>query len=248
MKQSSFFFAVASLRHSVHAHERSLRSAKAETQCTDTIGWVDSEGDGCDWYEANDSPYCPYYGNSYDGGMGVADDNCCFCAGTGAPSPAMTPWPSTNFNFEWPTYSPTVTQAPTTSAAPSNCIGNTAGWVDSYGDGCDWYEAMDLPGCPNYGRLYNGTMGFPDDNCCYCAGTGAPSPPTPTYPPVPMPTYHPSTTDPACGYGHVGDGVCTGAKLCCSVFGWCGYGDDYCGINKFVPLPTPAASPTETLV
>jgi hypothetical protein len=49
-----------------------------------TVGWVDIEGDGCDWYEANDLPGCPMWG-SFPGMdmMGVADDNCCFCAGTG---------------------------------------------------------------------------------------------------------------------------------------------------------------------
>ena len=72
----SFFFAVASMWHSVHAQEQS------ETQCVDTAGWVNSEGDGCDWYGANDLQGCPYYGYSWDGGMGVADDNCCFCAST----------------------------------------------------------------------------------------------------------------------------------------------------------------------
>jgi hypothetical protein len=76
MKQSVFLFAVAFMGHSVHAQEQT------ETQCVDTVGWVDSEGDGCDWYGANDLPACPYYGYSWDGGMGVADDNCCFCAGT----------------------------------------------------------------------------------------------------------------------------------------------------------------------
>ncbi len=64
------------------------------------------------------------------------------------------------------------TQAPTTSAAPSMCTGNTVGWVNLFGDGCDLYEAYDLPGCPYYGSLWDGDMGVADDNCCYCAGTG----------------------------------------------------------------------------
>jgi hypothetical protein len=64
------------------------------------------------------------------------------------------------------------TQAPTTSPAPSMCIGNTVGWVDLFGDGCYLYEAYDLPGCPYYGSLWDGGMGVADDNCCYCAGTG----------------------------------------------------------------------------
>ncbi len=53
--------------------------------CTgSTVGWVDIMGDGCDWYMAHELPGCPDYGNALelDGGMGVADDNCCFCAGS----------------------------------------------------------------------------------------------------------------------------------------------------------------------
>mmetsp|Transcript_25743 Transcript_25743/g.54403 ORF Transcript_25743/g.54403 Transcript_25743/m.54403 type:complete len:82 (-) Transcript_25743:1749-1994(-) len=48
-----------------------------------TPGWKDSYGDGCEWYENNDSPGCPSYGNDFDGGMGVANDNCSYCASTG---------------------------------------------------------------------------------------------------------------------------------------------------------------------
>jgi hypothetical protein len=137
MKQSAFFFAVASLRRSVHAHERSLRSGKAETQCTDTVGWVDFLGYGCDWYEENELPFCPRFGkHSYDGGMGAAIDNCCYCM------------------FK----------------ADPQCT-ETVGWVDSEGDGCDWYEVYDSPFCPYYGDSYDGGMGVANDNCCYCAGT-----------------------------------------------------------------------------
>jgi trypsin len=42
------------------------------------------------------------------------------------------------------------------------CTGSTANWVDSWGDGCDWYESNDIPGCPNYG--HHGAVA----NCCYC--------------------------------------------------------------------------------
>jgi hypothetical protein len=48
-----------------------------------TPDWVDSDGDGCDVYEKYDLPGCPYYGSSFGGEMGVADDNCCYCFGTG---------------------------------------------------------------------------------------------------------------------------------------------------------------------
>jgi hypothetical protein len=147
-----------------------------------TPDWVDSDGDGCDWYERNDDPGCPYYGSSFGGGMGVADDNCCYCFGAGVsvfdlPSHL---WPhlvsllliifvfirrAPSPSIQRPTYSPTVTHAPTTSAAPSTCMGSTPGWVHSSGNGCDWYKACDLPGCP-----YSSSIDGADDNCCYCFG------------------------------------------------------------------------------
>jgi hypothetical protein len=47
--------------------------------CMDTVGWVDAFGDGCDWYETNDSLGCPFFGHLW-GSMGEADDNCCYCS------------------------------------------------------------------------------------------------------------------------------------------------------------------------
>ena len=64
-----------------------------------------------------------------------------------------------------PTYSPTL--KPT-----SSCTGSTPGWVDSSGDGCEWYESVDMPGCPRYGQMYDGGMGVANVYCCYCEGTG----------------------------------------------------------------------------
>ena len=60
--------------------------------CTgSTAGWVDVGRDGCAWYEQNDHPGCPYWGDfgGYDengemiiGDPGsVANDNCCYCFG-----------------------------------------------------------------------------------------------------------------------------------------------------------------------
>lgn len=47
--------------------------------CTDSAYWVDSDGDGCEWYEANDLPGCPIFGIVYGTDAGTAKDNCCFC-------------------------------------------------------------------------------------------------------------------------------------------------------------------------
>lgn len=40
--------------------------------------------------------------------------------------------------------------------------------MDAGGDGCEWYEEFDAPGCPEYGSDYEGTMGVANDNCCHC--------------------------------------------------------------------------------
>jgi hypothetical protein len=68
--------------------------------------------------------------------------------------------------------SPPPTISPTTSAAPSICMGSTPGWVDFNGNGCDWYKVNDDPGCPKHGLIYGGELGVADDNCCYCFGIG----------------------------------------------------------------------------
>ena len=58
------------------------------------------------------------------------------------------------------------------SISASSCTGSTPNWKDLYGDGCEWYESADKPGCPHYGDNYEGDMGVANDNCCYCEGTG----------------------------------------------------------------------------
>lgn len=49
--------------------------------CSNYPNWMDAYGDGCAWYEANDDPGCPYYGNTYDGGQGLPNQACCHCGG-----------------------------------------------------------------------------------------------------------------------------------------------------------------------
>jgi hypothetical protein len=63
------------------ASEVWLPTQPPRTTCIDTPGWIDSEGDGCDWYELADVPSCPTYGDLYEGSMGVANDNCCYWFG-----------------------------------------------------------------------------------------------------------------------------------------------------------------------
>lgn len=54
------------------------------------------------------------------------------------------------------------------------CIDNDPDWKDAYGDGCDWYEDNDEPGCPTHGNDGVGlreALGVAKDNCCYCSDT-----------------------------------------------------------------------------
>jgi len=68
-------------------------SAPTSTCTGSTPGWVDVDGDGCDWYELYEPLGCPYGGDyaGYDLNTGemivgepgsVANDNCCHCFGT----------------------------------------------------------------------------------------------------------------------------------------------------------------------
>ena len=70
--------------------------------------------------------------------------------------------------YDWGTYPPTNSPSPKTSPRPSACTDNFPNWVNSYGNGCDWYEQNDLPGCEYYGTLFEGEMGTAIDHCCYC--------------------------------------------------------------------------------
>ena len=59
-----------------------------------TPGWVDVDGMTCEWYENNEPPGCPIWGDytGYDivtrikfpdfNRVGVANNNCCHCQGT----------------------------------------------------------------------------------------------------------------------------------------------------------------------
>ena len=153
------------------------------TECTDFSGWVDSYGDGCDWYVANDNEgSCDTYGWGYDAGLGTAQEACCYCGGgnrgptTPPPTPSPTVPPTPNPTRP-PTPSPTTlppvtspTPPPATSPTPSGCTDYPA-WVDSYGDGCDWYAANDNEGsCDTFGSGFDAGFGTAQEACCYCGG------------------------------------------------------------------------------
>jgi len=104
----------------------------------------------------------------------TANEACCACGGgTDDTRPSSAPSISSNPSASSkPSESPSISSKPSVSFKPSTC--DTAGWVDFFGVGCDWYETNDSPGCPTYGDSYEGDMGVANDNCCFCAGTGAP--------------------------------------------------------------------------
>jgi hypothetical protein len=129
---------------------------RALSTCFDTLNWKDKAGYGCDWLREYDRPGCPEYGSSFEGDMGVANDNCCYCGGG---SHTLSP-----------TTSPKPSSSPTKSASPTELCFDTPNWKDAGGDGCDYYERYHLPGCPNGGSWYDGGMGVAKDNCCYCGG------------------------------------------------------------------------------
>jgi hypothetical protein len=71
-----------------------IPTAKPTSSCSgNTPNWTDIDDYTCDWYEANDAPGCPSYGNKWKGSQGVANDNCCYCFGTGSPT-AVTDFPT----------------------------------------------------------------------------------------------------------------------------------------------------------
>ena len=81
--------------------------------CVDTPGFVDTFGDGCEWYEANG---CEVWGDlCCESGFGTPNEECCVCGGgTETPVAPVTPAPVT------PAPVGAVTPAPVTSPTPGN--------------------------------------------------------------------------------------------------------------------------------
>jgi hypothetical protein len=57
------------------------------------------------------------------------------------------------------------------------CTNVNPDWVDGYGDGCDWYEENDDPGCEKCGEESPALDGSTaKENCCYCFLSNNPLP------------------------------------------------------------------------
>jgi hypothetical protein len=110
----------------------------------------------------------------------------CF-GGEGYPTRSPTKSPS-------PSISPAPTKSPTSSptGSPTVHCDDYPNWTDSYGDGCEWYETYDQPGCPSYGNYFDGGLGTPNEACCYCGGGNAGTTP-PVASPSHAPTFAPTT-------------------------------------------------------
>eukprot|EP00984_Skeletonema_dohrnii_P033037 scaffold28410_cov172-Skeletonema_dohrnii-CCMP3373.AAC.1 len=115
----------------------------------DTEGWFDQDGYDCVWYKVMDGPGCPNYGNqtAHNSSIaeGTANQNCCYCQ-----------------------IDVTNDVSPTVAPSSFEMCADTPGWRDTDGDGCEWYQEFDDPGCPLEGNNYAGEMGSAAENCCYC--------------------------------------------------------------------------------
>jgi hypothetical protein len=77
--------------------------------------------------------------------------------------------PGENNAVDYRTASPTTSISPSSSSSPTLCTGNTPDWVDGVGDGCDWYEENDEPGCEERGESCPAIDGSTaKESCCYC--------------------------------------------------------------------------------
>ena len=161
----AFTKASISAKSKLMAHARS-------GDCADGSG-VDSFGDGCDWYDANESG-C----GNYDTADFTSADECCACGGgESGCADDMSVADSFGDGCDWYDANPTGCGGYDTAdfvssdaciacgaceAGPSGDCEDGPG-VDSFGDGCDWYVA-NPSGCGNYD-----TADFTSsEECCAC--------------------------------------------------------------------------------
>ena len=142
--------------------------------CIDTPSdWTDFLNDPCSWYEDNDSPGCPFYGDTT--GMHsqlTANDVCCHCRLTAS---IIDDDVSTVTDDDTPYITnddvSTIQDDDITPTAPDpNCSNVPHDWTDEFGDGCEYLEEVDVFGCELYGFIV-GTGGVRAlEACCWCGG------------------------------------------------------------------------------
>lgn len=145
---SSEFVAVASDSETLWDSEAESESwdsppppSESESEaCVDGDG-VDAYGDGCDWYDSN-APSC----GGYDSTDFTANYECCACGGG---------------NIAGGDSNDTIG-----GGGAGGCV--DTGRVDSYGDGCDWYDSN-----PTSCGAYDHSDFTASQDCCACsAGFG----------------------------------------------------------------------------
>eukprot|EP00956_Cyclotella_meneghiniana_P038211 scaffold150086_cov56-Cyclotella_meneghiniana.AAC.2 len=150
----------------------SVPSTSPTKFCYDTPDWKDVANDGCRWYEKNDRPGCPDFGNDSEwagDNTGMATDHCCYCGG-GIKSSSDTTIDAVVSPSDSPSYSgsPSISGSPSvrpsSSSIPSITCYDTYNWRDTFGFVCDWYRKHDEPGCPVLGRIHITDFEYLDDD------------------------------------------------------------------------------------
>lgn len=136
-------------------------SPTPERECFDFVDYENGRGDGCDWYARGFFNRCAIFGNSRPNSEGVTgNDACCLCGGgqyfVDTPSPTSSP--------TGPTASPTASPTESPTIAPTQCA-NVDGWVNSRGDGCEWYGRWR---CRIWGNFFENEDLTANDACCQC--------------------------------------------------------------------------------
>ncbi len=155
-------------------HNRIKSDELRSSTCSDTPGWKDVFGKGCDFYEEHFDPGCPD-AEDWTGEMGPATTHCCFCQGE-SESSTVPPINSPTFSnsptklasplsssYLKPSRSPSISSNTNTS---QTCL-DTPNWEgeENFVDSCDFYE----PGCPD-AIFFEGIMGSAAEHCCNCGG------------------------------------------------------------------------------
>lgn len=159
--------------------------------CIDYFNYSDDFGRGCDWYEEEALPGCPYQGR------GTVWEACCYCGGGDCHTCYNTADKKCMNDDEWtasidneriscawledndkpgcPYMTLQLLSMDNVSDPRESCCHcseycqDLDGWTDDRSYGCTWYEIYDEPGCPFYGGKWSNSNGISArEACCYC--------------------------------------------------------------------------------
>ena len=140
--------------------------------CYDVPGWVDSQGDGCDWYAEGEN--CRVWGTYIDftNRNHTASTACCVCGGgengNGYDIPSMSPTVTASPSefFEVPIVTCSIGQVLAPSGACVDPVCEDIPWVDSMGNECETYEGR----CETQGDDFFSNGHTANSACCICGG------------------------------------------------------------------------------